>query len=55
MAILTDEIKIARIGKLSSSYIEAKIVELGFLPLRWAIVNVDENFLTVSVSYQKNS
>ena len=55
MPIFTDEIKIACAGELSSSYVEAKIKEFGILPLRWAIVNVDENFLTVSVAYQKNS
>ncbi len=37
-----------------NSEIEAELQQLGITPLRWAIVEVSERELSLSVSYEKN-
>ena len=37
-----------------NSEIEAEVLRLGINPLRWAIVEVSERELSLSVSYEKN-
>lgn len=53
MKILSEEIKIKKPASLSSEYIENELKKTGRDPLRWAIVDVHEETLVVSVSYYK--
>lgn len=50
--IISDTIKIKFIN--DNSMIEKELLKSGINPLRWAIVAVTQDELTISVSYQKN-
>ncbi len=54
MKIITREIKIKNTNSLNTEYIESEMKKLGIVPLRWAIVNADENCLVVSAAYEVN-
>lgn len=49
--ILSDTVKIKKIEAFDNSYIEAELKRLGKGPVRWALIDIDNDFLTVSVSY----
>lgn len=49
--IMSDTVKIKKIADFDNEYIEAELVKLAKNPVRWAVVDVDADFLTVSVSY----
>ena len=51
--ITTDNIKLKKIAELNSSYVESELAKLGILPLRWAIVEVLDEYFVLSVSYRK--
>ena len=52
MAIVSKLIEIEAEMPVDNEFIEAALHEIGILPLRWAVVKVDENNLTVSLSYE---
>lgn len=49
--IMSDTVKIKKAKDFDNKYIEAELVKLGKNPVRWALVGIDADFLTVSVSY----
>lgn len=51
MAILNNIVKIKNNKNLSSQYIEEELLKLGFENvLRWSIVEIDDEFITVNFS-----
>lgn len=53
---IVDEIITIRCESLppKNSFIEAKILQHGIEPIRWAIIKVEDNTLTLSVAGIKN-
>ncbi len=49
--ILSDNIKIKKITDFDNLYIEQEFKNLGLDVVRWAVIAVDEEYLTLSVSY----
>ena len=49
--ILSKNIKIKKIENFDNLYIEQELKNLGLNIVRWALITVDDNSLTVSVSY----
>lgn len=49
--ISTSKVKIKIINDLSSDYIETELKKLNFDVLRWAIVDKDDSFYYLNVSY----
>lgn len=49
--VKSDIIKIKKIENFDNNYIENEISKSGKSLLRWAIVDIDDEYLTVSVSY----
>ena len=52
MKIVTKQFEIRKIDDLKSSYIENCLMQMGIEPLRWAIVDVNEDSYILSVSYE---
>ena len=52
-SITTASIKIPKIENLDNEYIENYLTKSGYSFVRWAITDVDENEITISVSYNK--
>lgn len=52
MDIISKLIEIELTQVLSTESIEQKLIEQGISPLRWSIVKVDCNKLTISVAYE---
>lgn len=52
MDIVSKLVEIENNGEINNDFIESKLNEMGIIPLRWAIVNVDCNKLTLSVAHQ---
>jgi hypothetical protein len=50
MQIVSKSLKIKRIDDISTEYIENELKCLNIELLRWAVVDFDEEFLTVSYS-----
>lgn len=50
MQIISKLIKIEATLPADSEFIEQKLKEMGIEPLRWAIVGVDGNTLTISLA-----
>lgn len=50
--ITTGQFKIKKSVELTSYYIEQSLLDIGIEPLRWAIVDFDDNFYFVEVSYE---
>lgn len=50
MQISTIELKIKRTKEISTLFIENELKKLSVNPLRWAIVAVDEEYLTLDVT-----
>ena len=46
-------LKIKKIRKPNTNYIEEQINQLGFIPLRWAITKIDNNFFTIDCAVIK--
>ena len=49
--IRSENIKIKKIDGFDNLYIESELKNLGLELVRWAVIAVDEEYLTVSVSY----
>lgn len=50
--IKSDVIKIKKIGNFDNDYVEQELSKLFSSVIRWAIVDVQENDLVISVSYE---
>ena len=50
--IITKEVNIKITKNLTSEYIENELKNISIEPLRWAIVNVNDEFYTLTVSYE---
>ncbi len=53
--IKSEIVKIKKIKGFDNLYIEQELKNSGFDLVRWAIVKIDDDFLTVSVSYINTS
>lgn len=53
--IKSENIKIKKIENFDNLYIEQELKLLGFDVVRWAVIAVDEEYLTVSISYINTS
>ena len=51
MEIISKLVEIKITLPIDNDFIEAKLAEMGINPLRWAIVKVNGNKLTLSISY----
>lgn len=49
--IVSEQLKIAKTAELTSDYIESELKKHSIEPLRWAIVEVQDEFYVLSVSY----
>jgi hypothetical protein len=52
MSILSKNIEIEMDLPLNADDIEKKLAELGIIPLRYAIVNIDGYKITINVAYE---
>lgn len=50
MKIESDIIKIPYTKNISTEYVEQELKKLGIVPLRWAVVDIKDNSLAVSVA-----
>ena len=50
MRVESQIVKIPKLNNLSVEYIESELTKLNILPIRWAIVHVDDKMYTVSVA-----
>ena len=50
-SITTSNVKIPKIENFDNEYIENYLANLGYDLVRWAITYIDENEITISVSY----
>lgn len=46
-------LKIKKIKKTNTNYIEEQIKQIGLIPLRWAITKIDDNFFTIDCAIIK--
>lgn len=53
--IKSKNIKIKKIENFDNLYIEQELKLMGFDVVRWAVIAVDEGYLTVSISYINTS
>jgi len=53
MQIKSVLVKIKNNKNPSTKYIEGELLALGIKPLRWAIVNIDDEYYYVCVAYDK--
>jgi len=51
--IISDNIKINKVENLSTEYIENELKKVGIEPIRWAITKVEENTITITLSYER--
>jgi hypothetical protein len=49
--IKSETVKIQKPKNFDNLYIEQELKNLGFDVVRWALIEIDDKFLTVSVSY----
>lgn len=55
MAMIVSEIvKIKKIENFDNIYIENELSKIDKTPVRWAIIDISKDFLSVSVSYKLN-
>ena len=52
MEIVSKLVKIDAILPVDNVFIEQKLCEMGIAPLRWAIVAVNKNELTISLAHE---
>jgi len=52
MEIVSKLVEIEAQAPIDNNYIEKKIRDMGIEPLRWAIVKVKNNILTISLAYE---
>lgn len=54
MKIVTEETELQKPSEFSTEYIETSLRTKGIDPLRWAVVKISSDKITVSVSYRQN-
>jgi len=52
MEIVSKLVKIEAPLPIDNVFVEQKLYEIGIEPLRWAIVKVDKNELTISLAHE---
>ncbi|CCY63881.1 unknown [Clostridium sp. CAG:967] len=52
--IKSEIVKIKKLEKFDNIYIEKELLKLGKAPLRWAITDIVDDYLIISVSYVEN-
>ncbi len=52
--IISEIIKISKPNNFDNLYIENALENLGIVPIRWAIVEINNENISVSVSYETN-
>ena len=50
MEIVSKLVELEAVLPVDNNYIEARLQEMGIVPLRWAIVDVGQNSLTISLA-----
>ena len=50
MEVVSELVEIENTGKPSVEYIESELTKRNINPLRWAVVNVSDKILTISVA-----
>ena len=50
MKVVSSIAKIANDGYLTTEYIESELTKLNINPLRWAIVDVDDKIISISIA-----
>ena len=51
--ILSDCVKIKKVDNLSTEYVEDELKKQGIDPLRWAVSDMDDTTLTISLAYER--
>jgi len=52
LEVLSKLVEIEATLPVDNNFIEAKLADKNIIPLRWAIVKVNENKLTISLAYE---
>ena len=52
MEIVSKLVEIEAILPVDNNYIEAKFAQMNICPLRWAVVDVNQNKLTISLTHE---
>lgn len=50
MQVVSELVEIENNGHITTEYVEERLKELNISPLRWAVVNVHDKMITVSVA-----
>ena len=51
--IVSESIKIAKVDDVSTEYIEDELKKQSIVPIRWAITDIDEKDITISLAYER--
>jgi len=51
--IISDNIKLDRVENISTEYIESELKKQGIEPVRWAIIDINEKEITISLAYER--
>ena len=51
--IISDNIKLDRVENVTTEYIENELKKQGIEPIRWAITDINENEITISLAYER--
>ncbi len=51
MKIISENIKIKNTNTFTTEYIEGELAKMNIEPIRWAIIDINENFFTLCVSH----
>lgn len=52
--IVSEILKIKKVENFDNIYIENELAKVDKIPVRWAIVDMSQDYITVSVSYELN-
>ena len=53
MQIISEIVELENIGNFSVEYIETQLKQKNIVPLRWAIVDIQETIFLVNVAFEK--
>ncbi len=51
MKIVSENIQLKNINTFTTEYIESELRKMNIDPVRWAVIDVNENFFTLCVSH----
>ena len=51
MKIVSENIQLKNINTFTTEYIESELRKMNMDPVRWAVIDVNENFFTLCVSH----